>query len=68
MSGSGSRLMALTRQLAAQWHQAKEDWQDAKSLEFERKYMDELLASVDRAVTVMDQIDKLVEKIKKDCG
>ena len=67
MSGNGSKLMALTRQLSAQWLQTKEYWQDAKTVEFERKYMDELLVGVDKAVTVMDQVDKLVAKIRNDC-
>lgn len=29
--------------------------------------MEELLASVDRAVTVIEQLDKLATKIRKDC-
>ncbi len=67
MSGSGSKLAALTKELAQRWQQTKEDWRDAKSLEFERHYMDELLTSVDKAVAVMEQVDKLVTKIKHDC-
>jgi hypothetical protein len=67
MSGNGSKLMALTRQLSVQWQQTKESWRDAKSQEFEHKYLDELFAGVDRAVTVMEQLDKLVTKIRNDC-
>jgi hypothetical protein len=67
MSGNGSKLTALTRQLSAQWQQTKESWRDAKSQEFEHKYLDELFAGVDRAVTVMEQLDKLVTKIRNDC-
>lgn len=67
MSGNGSKLMALSRLLSIQWQQTKEYWQDAKSLEFERKYVDELMAAVDKAVTVMEQVDKLINKIRSDC-
>ncbi len=67
MSGNGSKLMALTRQLSAQWQQTKESWQDAKSKEFERQFIDELMAGVDKSVTVMEQVDKLVTKIRNDC-
>ena len=67
MSGNGSKLTALTRQLSAQWQQTKESWQDAKSKEFERQFIDELMASVDKSVTVMEQVDKLVTKIRNDC-
>jgi uncharacterized protein YeaO (DUF488 family) len=67
MKASGSRLAGLTKELRAQWQDTKNYWKDAKSQEFERKYMEELLASVDRAVTVIEQLDKLVTKIRKDC-
>jgi hypothetical protein len=67
MKASGSRLAGLTKELRAQWQDTKNYWKDAKSQEFEHKYMEELLASVDRAVNVIDQLDKLVTKIRKDC-
>ncbi len=67
MSASGTRLEALTKELRVQWQQTKEYWADAKSQEFEQKYLLELFTSVDRAVGVIDQLDKLVARIKKDC-
>ena len=67
MSASGARLEALTKDLRVQWQQTKEYWVDAKSHEFEHKFLDELFASVDRAVRVIEQLDKLILKIKKDC-
>ena len=67
MSGNGSKLMALTKGLSLQWQQTKESWKDAKALEFERHYIDDLLTSVDKAVTVFEQLDKIVAKIRNDC-
>ena len=67
MNASGARLEALTRELRLQWLQTKESWSDAKSLEFEQKFLQELFGSADRSVTVMDELDKLVAKIRKDC-
>ena len=67
MKASGSRLAGITKELRAQWLDTKNYWKDAKSQEFERRFMDELLASVDRAVTVIEQLDKLSTKIRKDC-
>lgn len=67
MMASGNRLAGITKELRAQWLETKSYWKDAKSAEFERRYMEELLASVDRAVTVIEQLDKLITKIKKDC-
>jgi hypothetical protein len=67
MSGNGSKLSALTKGLMLQWQQTKEYWKDAKSQEFERLYLEELFTSVDKAVTVIEQLDKIVAKIRKDC-
>ena len=67
MSGSGSKLSALTKELSNRWQQTKESWRDAKCQEFERHYVDELQVSVDKAVMVIDQLDKLVAKIRSDC-
>jgi hypothetical protein len=67
VKASGARLAGLTRELRAQWQDAKTYWKDAKSQEFERRYMEELLASVDRTVTVIEQVDKLITKIRTDC-
>ncbi len=67
MSANGARLEAITKELRVQWQQTKNFWSDAKSAEFERRYLEELFSSVDRAVGVIDQLDKLITKIKKDC-
>ena len=67
MKGSSNRLSGITKELWAQWLDTKSYWKDAKSEEFERRYMEELLAGVDRAVTVIEQLDKLMTKIRKDC-
>jgi hypothetical protein len=64
---SGTRLTMVTRELMNQWQDTREYWQDAKSQEFDHQYMEELLATVERTVTVIDQLDKIIAKIRKDC-
>ena len=67
MSAAGGKLTAVTRVLATQWQDTKLSWKDAKCQEFERDYLDELFTSVDKAVVIMEQIEKLVAKIRSDC-
>jgi hypothetical protein len=67
MSGNSAKLNALTRDLANKWKETKNHWRDAKADEFERQYIEELLNNVDKAAGVMEQLDKLVAKIKHDC-
>jgi hypothetical protein len=67
MNAYGTKLTAITRELWNQWMTTKDSWQDAKALEFEKKYLDDLLSSVNKAVIVIEELDKLAGKIKKDC-
>jgi len=67
MSASASRLGALTKELRVQWFQTRDYWTDAKAQEFEQRYLAELFGSVDKTVTVIEQLDKLIADIKKDC-
>ena len=66
-SGSKNRLVALTKELAVQWSETKNHWWDAKTREFERRYIAELLVSVDKAVTAIEQLDEVLDKVRKDC-
>ena len=67
LSGSKSRLMAVTKELSLQWDQTRNYWKDAKSLEFERKYLSELFIGVDKTVTVIEKLDELLKKVRSDC-
>lgn len=67
LSATKSRLAAVTRELSLQWGETKNYWNDAKSLEFEHRYIQELLVRVDKAVTVIEKLDALLDKVKKDC-
>jgi len=67
LSGNRSRLAAITKELALRWEETKNYWADAKSREFEVKYMDELLPRVDKTVTVIEKLDELLTKVRSDC-
>lgn len=67
MNANGTRLTAITKELWAHWQQTRHYWRDAKSEQFEHKYLEELVSSVDKTVTVIEQLDKLISKIRKDC-
>jgi len=67
MNANASRLSGITRDLWGQWQQTKTYWRDAKAQEFENKYLAELLSSVDKTVGIIEQLDKLLQKIRKDC-
>jgi len=67
MNASRARLEALAKDLKLQWQQTKEHWADAKSREFEQKFLQELFITVERSASAIESLDKLITKIKKDC-
>ncbi len=67
LGASRSRLLALTRELAAQWQATRESWTDAKRDEFERTYLANLFAAVDRAGGALEELDECVTRIRRDC-
>jgi hypothetical protein len=66
-AASRARLAALTKDLIRRWKETREQWRDGKAQEFERVYMEELLASVNTAVGSLEKLDRTLSKIKRDC-
>lgn len=66
-SSQRSRLSALTRDLVVHWRDTRATWTDAKGAEFEKEFLEPLLAAVERAQTALEQLDELATKVRKDC-
>jgi hypothetical protein len=68
MTGSQNRLAGLTKELRAEWAQTKYYWNDAKSAEFEKRFLDDLFAGVNQAINHIDTFERILAKIHDDCG
>ena len=66
-SGSKGRLAGASKELALKWQETKNYWRDEKSAEFERKYLQELFAGMDKTITVTEKLDELLKKVHNDC-
>ena len=67
LSGNKGRLIGLTRDISLRWAETKEHWRDARSEEFERRYLAELSASVGRTVLIVEKLDELLKKVRSEC-
>ncbi len=67
MHDAQNKITALTRQLTKCWRDTKERWFDKKTVEFEKRHLDALLPAVGRTVLKMGKLEKMIERIKKDC-
>ena len=65
--GSGSNLAQAVKNLTNSWQQTQSSWRDAKSQEFERKYIEPLPAYVTQAMAAIEELDALLNKIRSDC-
>ena len=66
-SATKNRLLGLTKELAADWAMTKDSWRDAKALEFEKRFIEELMAGVNVAVTNIDALERALNKVRSDC-
>ena len=67
LTADRTRLRAITKELTVRWEETKYYWKDAKSQEFERQYLEELLARVDKAVVAIEKLEKVAARARSDC-
>lgn len=60
-------LVQSARDLSERWHATKVHWRDAKALEFEKQYLDPLPSLVTKTGSLMNELEVLLKKIRKDC-
>lgn len=61
------RLIGLSRELMRSWQETQDVWRDQKSRDFDKTYMQPLFDAVDNAAVAMDDLEKVLQKLRKDC-
>ncbi len=56
-----------TKRLQSDWQQTRTTWMDAKSLEFQKTYLDPLPALVAQAGVAVEELNALLSKARHDC-
>ncbi len=67
LAANKARLGEMTKELLFRWEDTREQWRDAKAAEFEARYLRELKSDVDKAMSSMDELEKLLTKMRNDC-
>lgn len=67
MSASQNRLAGLTNDLRTEWEQTKHYWNDAKSREFEQRFLTELFSAVNQTINNIESLERVLAKIRNDC-
>lgn len=64
---SAVKLTKCTKQFLQSWDQVRNYWRDQKSRDFEKKYIGSLRDDVGTAAKVIEEIDKVLTKARRDC-
>lgn len=67
LSANKARLGEMTKDLLARWEDTHEQWRDARAGDFETKYLRELKSDVDKAMAAMNELEKVLSKMRNDC-
>lgn len=67
MTGTGNRLMTLTRELFRDWEQTRQFWNDDKSREFEKKFINELTTGASQAANSIEILEQVLTKVRSEC-
>ncbi|MFT4690881.1 MAG: hypothetical protein ACKVHO_15725 [Verrucomicrobiia bacterium] len=67
LNASRNQLVAITKDLHNNWEQTRALWRDQKAADFERLYMRDVESAVSSAVNVMQELDELIQQVKRDC-
>ena len=67
MQNAAARLAGLAQGLSNEWRRTKTIWSDSRSEAFAETYMVELRDNVGRALATIDEIDRLLRRIRTDC-
>ena len=59
--------MKAVRDLNTSWQQTHGYWTDNKATEFQEKYISPLPDAVNSASSIIEDLDKILNKIRRDC-
>ena len=65
--GSASNLVQANKELTLQWDRAKSYWRDTKSEQFAETWLKPLPDHIARARYAMEELGKLLSKVRSDC-
>ena len=64
---SAVKLNKCTKSFLQSWDQVKTHWRDRKQREFEKDFIESLPDDISAAIRVIEEIDKVINKARRDC-
>lgn len=67
LNGPKAKLVKTSKDILLQWQNTETHWRDQKSKEFEKSYLAGLQDQVNGAMSVIEDLERVLNKIQKDC-
>lgn len=67
VKSSKAKLGRATKDLAAHWEEVTRSWRDTKAREFEARFIAPLPDHVRSALTIIDELDAVLTRLRRDC-
>jgi hypothetical protein len=64
---SAGNLVQALKEMNLKWGECKAHWHDIKTQQFEREYLEEIPDHVQRTMSVMQEIDALIKRVRSEC-
>lgn len=62
-----SSLAQAAKDLSVEWRETKTRWRDGKAREFGEEYIDPIPPEVARAIEAMEELDRVLRRIRSEC-
>ena len=67
LKASKAKLARASKDISKQWEETRHSWRDQKAREFETEFIAPLPDSISSAMAIIDELDSILNKIKKSC-
>jgi hypothetical protein len=68
LASSRNRLSASLKELMARWEQARSQWDDPMSQDFEQQYLALLEPKLRNTLTAMEKLEAVLARARHECG
>lgn len=62
-----SSLAQAAKDLSVEWRETQDHWRDAKAREFGERFIDPVPPQVARALEAMEELDRILRRIRSEC-
>lgn len=68
VTGARAQLGGAWGELHVHWETARQSWNDAAAIKFEREFLEPLEPSLKAAGTAMEEMADVLQRVRRECG